>query len=59
MHSTNPLVRRGFPGSFGLLLVVGLPAVLVFFFKQDERIVDLACCSVVLKSYYDPGKVQL
>jgi hypothetical protein len=38
---------------------VGLPAVLVFFFKQDERIVQLACCSVVLKSYYDPGKVQL
>ena len=43
---------------FGLLLLVGLPAVLVFFFKQDERIVELACCSVALKSYYDPGKVR-
>jgi hypothetical protein len=43
---------------FGLLLLVGLPAGLVFFFKQDERIVELACCSVALKSYYDPGKVR-
>ena len=42
----------------GLLLLVGLPAILVFFFKQDERIVELASLSVVQKSYYDPGKVR-
>ena len=44
---------------FGLLLLVSLPALLVLFFKQDERIVELACCSVVQQSFYDPGKGQL
>jgi type IV secretory pathway VirB3-like protein len=43
---------------FGLLLLAGLPAIFVLFFKQDERIFELACCSVVQKSYYDPGKVR-
>ncbi len=43
---------------FGLLLLVSLPPLLVLFFKQDERIVELACCSVVQQSFYDPGKVQ-
>jgi hypothetical protein len=43
---------------FGLLLLVGLPAILVFFFKQDERIVEIACCAAVQRSYYDPGKVR-
>ncbi len=43
---------------FGSVLLVGLPAILVFFFKQDERIVELACLSAVQKSYYDPGKVR-
>lgn len=42
---------------FGLVLLVTLPAILVLFFKQDERIVELACLAVVQKSYYDPGKV--
>jgi hypothetical protein len=44
---------------FGLLLLVGLPALLVLFFKQDERIVELACCAVVQHSFYDPGKGRL
>jgi hypothetical protein len=44
---------------FGLLLLVSLPALLVLFFKQDERIVELACCSVVQQSFYDPGKGRL
>ena len=44
---------------FGLLLLVSLPSLLVLFFKQDERIVELACCSVVQQSFYDPGKGQL
>jgi hypothetical protein len=43
---------------FGLLLLVGLPAVLVFFFKKDERIVEIACLTAVQKSYYDPGKAR-
>jgi len=43
---------------FGLFLLVGLPALLVFFFKQDERIVKIACLAAVQKSYYDPGKVR-
>jgi len=42
---------------FGLFLLVGLPALLVFFFKKDEQIVEIACCAAVQKSYYDPGKV--
>jgi hypothetical protein len=41
---------------FGLVLLVGVPAALVLFFKKDERICDLACCAVAQKSYYDPGK---
>jgi hypothetical protein len=43
---------------FGLVLLVGLPAILFVFFKQDERIVELACLSAVQKSYYAPGKVR-
>ena len=43
---------------FGLLLLMGLPAGLVFFFKQDEQIFELASLSVEQKSYYDPGKVR-
>jgi hypothetical protein len=42
---------------FGLVMLAALPAILVLFFKQDERVVELACLAVVQKSYYDPGKV--
>jgi hypothetical protein len=43
---------------FGLVLLVGLPALLVLFFQQDERIIELACCTAVQRTYYDPGKVS-
>jgi type IV secretory system VirB3-like protein len=41
---------------FGVVLLVGLPALLVLFFRKDERILELACCTAVQKTYYDPGK---
>jgi len=41
---------------FGMVLLVGLPALLVLFFQKDERIIELACCTAVQKTYYDPGK---
>ena len=43
---------------FGLFLLVGLPAVLVFFFRLDERIFELANLAAMQRSYYDPGKAR-
>jgi len=43
---------------FGLLLSVALPALLIVFFRKDECIFEIACCAVVQRSYYDPGKVK-
>ncbi len=44
--------------TFGLVLLVGLPALLVLFFRKDERIIELAFCTAMQKAYYDPGKVR-
>jgi type IV secretory pathway TrbD component len=44
--------------TFGALLLFALPAVLVLFFRIDERVYEIACCSIEQKSYYDPGKAE-
>jgi hypothetical protein len=43
---------------FGALLLFALPTILVLFFRIDERVYEISCCSLLQNSYYDPGKVE-
>jgi type IV secretory pathway TrbD component len=43
---------------FGAVLFFLLSTTLVLFFRIDERVFEIARCSIAQKSYYDPGKAE-
>jgi type IV secretory pathway TrbD component len=40
----------------GILMLLGLPSVMILVFKKDERIMQIAACTIAQKAYYEPGK---